>query len=591
MALALPLLGMNDLSGIPLNNPASDDPLESSRTRGSSLETAHFNLSFEGEIANMVRAEGEALERVFEGATEFLNFTISARTKVNIRTDPDILPPETIDLGFYGYVVPSWFSGGEPEMVLSLSPEWSVQANDNHLDLRVWMAAHEFIHVLRDYQTRDHNGSVYPSWLEEGLAGYFANEHLSVNDEYLRWWIRNLLDNDELMDIDDLTQRTYYVYGEGYTILKYIMDEYGRDSFLGFLDAFDVWDGTETTDSNLEVVFSRAFGKSLEEFNADWRQYLSDDFAVGFDREEIESVPGKVLVDSGGWDMPTSARNGKLVWVTDQSGSLDIMLSDEDGSEMKWLVLSEGYDGDAKLDGTATWVAFTSTRNGNYDIYKVTLDGGNLTQLTDDEFVNIMGSWSPNGEIAFTSNRNGNWDIFVMESDGSNVRELVATEADEGSPSFSPDGSEVVFVSDADGSFDLYTADANGSNVRQLTSAPEDESFPSWSPDGRRIAYTLKKEFSRKLCVIDVESGSVGVVFDQPSHSSGFIGPSLGVLRFPIWSSEDDAIFVAYGGQIFSVRLSTEAEEDMLWLIVPAVIAGVAVALLIPLLRKRKGRS
>ncbi|MFQ6127545.1 MAG: peptidase MA family metallohydrolase [Thermoplasmata archaeon] len=588
MALLPCLFEKHDLSRAHLENTDSSHPLVALGTKGGNLETEHFSLSFEGEITNMVDAEGKTLERVFDGATEFLNFTPSTRTRVNISTDPDILPPETIDLGFYGYVIPSSVSEGEPEMVLSLSPEWSIQSNDNNLDLREWMAAHEFVHVLRDYQTRDHNGSAYPSWLEEGLAGYFANEYLSASDEYLRWWIRNLLDNDELIDVDYLTQRTYFAYGEGYTIIKYIIDEYGRETFLSFLKAFEVWDGTKTTDSNLEVVFSTAFGTTLEEFNADWQQYLSEDFAVGFNREKIERVPGKVLVDSSGWDMPTSAKKGKLLWVTDQSGSLDIMLSNEDGSGKKWLILNDGYDGDAKLDGSATWVAFTSTRNGSYDIYKMTLDGKNLTQLTDDESVNIMGSWSSDGEeMAFTSNRNGTWDIFLMKNDGSDIRELVATESDEGSPSFSPDGSRLVFVSDADGNFDLYIADADGSNIRQLTSTPEDESFPSWSPDGKRIAYTSKREFSRKLCVIDAESGSARIVFDQPSHGSGFIGPAIGVLRFPVWSSETDTIYVAYGGQIFSLRLPSEVKDDTLWILVSIAIASVAVVILVLMLRKR----
>jgi len=592
VALLLNLFSVNDFSGPPLNRFPSTPPSMSTGTRGSHLETDHFNLSFEGNIDNMVDVEGETLERIFQGATEFLDFIFPGKTRVNISTDPDILPPETIDLGFWGYVMPSRESqSGEPEMFLSLSPEWAVQSNDNSLDMREWIATHEFIHVVRDHQTRDHNGSLYPPWLREGLPTYYAFQHLSASDVYVRWWIWTLLENDELTDIDDLFNYDHIALGEGYTVIKYIIDEYGRQGFLDFLKAFEGWDGTKTTRDNMEIVFSTVFGRTVDEFNDDWKEFLSEDFAVGYDWEEIEKVPGEVLIDSPGWDMPTSAKNGKLLWVSDQHGSLDIFLSNEDGSGQKRLTSEAGYDGDAKLDYNATWVAFTSTRNGAYDVYKMTIDGKNLTQLTDDGFVNVMGSWSPDEEeIAFTSNRNGEWDIFVMESDGSNIRELVATEANEGSPAFSPDGSKLAFVSDAAGLYDLYVSDSDGSNPQQLTSTRENVSFPSWSPDGKRIAYTLKREFARKLCVIDVGSGFVEILYEHPSHA-GFGGSETGVLRFPVWSSDADTVLVAFFGQIRSLELPSEAEAGVLWIVVSVVIAVVGVAMLIPILWKRKKRS
>jgi TolB protein len=54
----------------------------------------------------------------------------------------------------------------------------------------------------------------------------------------------------------------------------------------------------------------------------------------------------------------------------------------------------------------------------------ISLDGSGLSQVTGDAAANFYPSWSPDGRrVAFSSNRDGDWDIFVMDIDGSNVRQ------------------------------------------------------------------------------------------------------------------------------------------------------------------------
>ena len=49
-----------------------------------------------------------------------------------------------------------------------------------------------------------------------------------------------------------------------------------------------------------------------------------------------------------------------------------------------------------------------------------------MRQVTFDAAANFYPSWCPDGRrLAFSSNRDGDWDIFVMDVDGSNVRQLV----------------------------------------------------------------------------------------------------------------------------------------------------------------------
>ena len=59
------------------------------------------------------------------------------------------------------------------------------------------------------------------------------------------------------------------------------------------------------------------------------------------------------------------------------------------------------------------------------DIYKVPANGGTATQLTTQASYECSPIWSPDSkQIAFASDRNGNFDLFVMSADGGAARVL-----------------------------------------------------------------------------------------------------------------------------------------------------------------------
>ncbi len=102
-------------------------------------------------------------------------------------------------------------------------------------------------------------------------------------------------------------------------------------------------------------------------------------------------------------------------------------------------------------------IAFVSSRDGDYEIYVMELDGSDARRITTSRGLDMRPRWSPSGEyIAFTSNRHGNYEIFVMHADGSNPRRLTTHEERDDYPAWHPDGKRVVIVSERDGEFDLY---------------------------------------------------------------------------------------------------------------------------------------
>ena len=64
-------------------------------------------------------------------------------------------------------------------------------------------------------------------------------------------------------------------------------------------------------------------------------------------------------------------------------------------------------------------IVFSSTRDGNSEIYSMNADGSDQTRLTSHPSADAFPAWSPDGDrIAFTSNRDGKFEIYVMNADG-----------------------------------------------------------------------------------------------------------------------------------------------------------------------------
>ncbi len=152
-------------------------------------------------------------------------------------------------------------------------------------------------------------------------------------------------------------------------------------------------------------------------------------------------------------------------------------------------------------------IAFMSNRDGNFEIYVMSIDGSNQSRLTNNIYNDQFPSWSPDGkQIVYSSTATASTfatpsqsAIFVMDSDGTNVRRLTNTSVGEGRaarlfndsyPVWSPNGEKIAFLSDrARGWREIYLMNPDGSDVTQITFRGATHWNLAWTPDSKRLVF------------------------------------------------------------------------------------------------------
>ena len=140
----------------------------------------------------------------------------------------------------------------------------------------------------------------------------------------------------------------------------------------------------------------------------------------------------------------------------------------------------------AAFPGTNGKIAFTSTRDGNREIYVMNADGTGQTRLTSSTAIDEAPAFSPDGSrIAFTSGGG----VYVMNaSESTKTTNVNKVQIGSGShPTFSPDGSRVAF--DGGGEILITNADGSGAPTFLTSNVVADDRDPAWSPDGSKIAF------------------------------------------------------------------------------------------------------
>jgi TolB protein len=230
------------------------------------------------------------------------------------------------------------------------------------------------------------------------------------------------------------------------------------------------------------------------------------------------------VMDYDGADPRAVTRNGsinlnpvftgagdRLLFTSYTLGMPQFYLTDPDRPSLQPVFTSRGMNSAPAYNRHDHEIAFASTMEGNSEIYRRAMTGAaKAERLTFSWSIETSPSWSPNGqEIVFVSDRSGKPMLYIMDRDGSNTRRITYEYAYCGSPAWSPKGDRIAFSAMDDGNnFNIYTIAPDGSDPVRLTSGGSNES-PTWSPDGRFLAFSSTRSGTAEIYVMRATGGDL----------------------------------------------------------------------------------
>jgi len=287
-----------------------------------------------------------------------------------------------------------------------------------------------------------------------------------------------------------------------------------RDNFVPYreyissdLEILDVESGLRRTiyhvSDSLQAPNWTRDGKALI-FNRNGRLYrfdlargipteLNTDFAINNNNDHVLSFDGRMLAIS---NHVKDEQNQSNVFTVPTTGGTPKRITSIGPSYL------HGWSPDGKF------LIYTGGRNGEFDIYKISIAGGAETNLTNSKGLDDGPEYTPDGRyIYFNSTRSGLMQLWRMKPDGSGQEQVTNDEYNNWFPHISPDGKWIVFLSflkdvkPDDHPFYkhvyLRLMPVSGGPARIIAYVYGGQgtiNVPSWSPDSKRVAFVSNSD-------------------------------------------------------------------------------------------------
>jgi len=265
-------------------------------------------------------------------------------------------------------------------------------------------------------------------------------------------------------------------------------------------------DSASTPDSDM-----RPFRVSSGLGRITWPYFLPGDSVVVYATTEH--------ADSACPEVPERGPEGRYVWPI--YPTYDLVLHNLNTEEKTVIAASPSYDAEATVSPKGDRMVFTSTRNGDLDLYTCNLDGTQVRQVTNTLGYDGGAFFSPDGEwLLWRASRPKTEDdiekyealleqnmveptsmeLFVAKADGSDMKQITNLGGANWAPFFHPSGDKVLFSSNHVSGrfpFNIFMINRDGSGIEQITFDEAFDSFPMFSPDGKKLAFSSNRNNGR----------------------------------------------------------------------------------------------
>lgn len=201
---------------------------------------------------------------------------------------------------------------------------------------------------------------------------------------------------------------------------------------------------------------------------------------------------------------------GEFIFMSNRDGDWDIYLMTLPEKTVQNLTHNDVDDGFAAFSSDGEAIEFLSNRipEEGLTAYIMNADGSNVTRVQNDlpTILNVLTTGRTNWDVTpsrdntksvFVSLRDLNLEIYLQarNNDGeTSDRNLTNNGAIDWYPALSPDETRIAFASDRDGNQEIYVMNVDGSEVRRLTDHSAYDLYPVWASDNHQIIFYSERD-------------------------------------------------------------------------------------------------
>jgi serine/threonine protein kinase/Tol biopolymer transport system component len=191
--------------------------------------------------------------------------------------------------------------------------------------------------------------------------------------------------------------------------------------------------------------------------------------------------------------------------------ALDPAAASESG---RWLTRGSGADRQPIYARDGEWIAFSSNRSGNQDLWAVSRRTGAVRRLTDDPAHDFDPAFMPDGRLLWSSNRSGHFEVWLAEADGSGARQVTQDGVDAENPVPTPDGRFILYASANPRARGIMKVRPDGGEATLVVAGNLIE--PEVAPDGRHVAFVADQGSERAALGVARLADGKRVAFEVP---------------------------------------------------------------------------
>lgn len=329
-----------------------------------------------------------------------------------------------------------------------------------------------------------------PLWVMEGLAEYLSTPGVDFHTDM---WMRAAVLDGTLLSVEQLSRvGDIRVYRYGQSLISHIARNFG-DEALGN------WYRHVIRRRSLARGTEASLGYSLRALSEDWSDSLRHQHMPELVLHKDADEDARRLTDhreslASYFIMPAISADGRqMVFVSNETLYTDLYLA-------------------SALDGNHTERLIRGQREETFETLR---------------FLKTSIEWSPaRDQVALMTRIEGREELVIYDPIEKRIVAHHGFGLDEMlSPTWSPDGEEVIFAGLHNARANLYRVGIDGQGLEMLTTDRWATFQPSWSPDGRTVAFLTDQGYASaaysptasywKIALLDLESGEVALLPDQ----------------------------------------------------------------------------